>query len=60
LAQQEVIFASEGETLTVAHNTTSPDAYRAGIRASLLSLPSARGVVVGLDRVLGLDLGTTR
>jgi 4-hydroxy-tetrahydrodipicolinate reductase len=60
LAQQEVIFASEGETLTVAHNTTSPDAYRAGIRASLLSLPSARGVVVGLDRVLGLDLGPTR
>jgi len=60
LAKQEVIFASDGETLTVTHDTTSPDAYRAGIRAALLSLPTVSGVVVGLDRVLGLDLGSSR
>ena len=56
IAKQEVQFSGEGETLSIIHDTTSSDAYRAGIRAALLALPAARGVTVGLDNVLGISL----
>lgn len=56
-AKQEVIFSGEGETLAITHDTTSPDAYRAGIRAALLALPTLRGVTVGLDEILGIQFG---
>lgn len=58
VAKQDVVFAGEGETLTITHDTTSQEAYRAGIRAALRALPDARGVTVGLDRALGITLGT--
>lgn len=56
-AKQEVIFSGDGETLTITHDTTSSDAYRAGIRAALLALPTLEGVTVGLDEVLGIRIG---
>lgn len=56
IAKQEVIFAGEGETLTITHDTSSQNSYRAGIRAALLALPNATGVTIGLDRVLNISL----
>lgn len=57
VAKQDVIFAGEGETLTITHDTTSQEAYRAGIRAALLALTETTGVTVGLDRALGIRIG---
>lgn len=58
VAKQDVVFSSAGETLTITHDTTSQEAYRAGIRAALLAAPTARGVTVGLDTVLGIDFSS--
>ena len=55
VAKQEVRFGGAGEVLTITHDTQSSEAYRAGIRAALAALPTARGLTVGLDGVLGLD-----
>lgn len=53
VAEQQVIFGGQGETLTVTHTTTSSDSYAAGIRLALTAAP-LDGVVVGLEDLLGL------
>ncbi|MES2169593.1 MAG: 4-hydroxy-tetrahydrodipicolinate reductase [Actinomycetota bacterium] len=52
VAQQDVIFGGTGETLTISHVTVSPDSYRYGIALALRALPTAEGVVVGLDQLV--------
>lgn len=54
VARQEVRFGGEGEELTVTHVTHSSDSYRAGIKAALEAIGEVDGLVVGLERVLGL------
>ena len=56
LAQQDVIFGGVGETVRVSHETFSDESYAAGLLLGLRAAPTARGVVVGLDKLL--DLGT--
>ncbi|AYF96826.1 4-hydroxy-tetrahydrodipicolinate reductase [Protaetiibacter intestinalis] len=55
LAEQQVIFGGTGETLRVSHQTVSDASYEAGILLALRALPATRGLVVGLDTLLGLD-----
>lgn len=55
VAEQRVLFGGAGELLEIRHETLSPDAYRAGIRAAILAAPEMRGVVVGLGSLLGLE-----
>lgn len=57
LAQQEVVFAGNGETVSITHTTLSRDSYDAGIAATLKYVADAAqpGVTVGLDRVLGIS-----
>lgn len=56
VAHQEVRFGGTGETLMITHDTLSPAAYEAGIRAALLRTAEASDeVIVGLDAVLGLS-----
>lgn len=55
VAQQDVLLGGEGEVLTISHETLSQTAYEKGIMLALRSLPTALGVVVGLDAFLGLD-----
>jgi len=55
LAEQQVIFGGVGETLRITHQTVSDASYEAGILLALRALPEARGLVVGLDALLGLD-----
>lgn len=57
LAEQEVVFGGVGETLRIRHQTISDASYEAGILLALRALPAARGLVVGLDSLLGLDFG---
>jgi 4-hydroxy-tetrahydrodipicolinate reductase len=54
VARQSVILGGPGETLTITHDTTDSRAYAAGILHALRSAPDARGLTVGLDRLLGL------
>ncbi|MBC7590863.1 MAG: 4-hydroxy-tetrahydrodipicolinate reductase [Salinibacterium sp.] len=59
VAKQDVIFGGNGEVLTISHDTVAPNAYEAGILLALRAARTARGVIVGLDKLidLGLDQG---
>ena len=57
-AKQDVIFGGVGETLTISHETVSPRSYEAGILIALRAASGARGVIVGLDKLI--DLGSAR
>jgi 4-hydroxy-tetrahydrodipicolinate reductase len=54
-ARQEVVLGGDGETVRVIHDTHTDASYEAGIMLGLRAVREARGVVVGLDRLL--DLG---
>ncbi|MBB5640333.1 4-hydroxy-tetrahydrodipicolinate reductase [Cryobacterium roopkundense] len=56
LARQDVFLGGIGETLTISHNTLSPEAYTQGILLSLAATREARGVTVGLDQIVDLGL----
>ena len=58
VAKQDVIFGGYGEVLTISHDTLAPTAYEPGILLALRAVRSARGVVVGLDKLI--DLGSGR
>ncbi len=50
----EVIFASEGERLTLRHDAgQTPEPYVAGTLLAIRSLPGRVGLTRGLDRLLG-------
>ncbi|OUE28022.1 4-hydroxy-tetrahydrodipicolinate reductase [Clavibacter michiganensis] len=55
VAKQDVVFGGNGEVLTISHDTLAPSAYEAGILLALRATRSARGVSVGLDRLIDLD-----
>jgi len=54
VAKQDVIFGGTGEILTVTHETLSPSSYEAGILLALRAARTARGVTVGLDKLINL------
>lgn len=56
MARQEVHFGGRGETLTLTHLTTGPEAYRPGILAAIRATAEAAGVTVGLDRLIDLGI----
>jgi 4-hydroxy-tetrahydrodipicolinate reductase len=55
VAKQDVYFGGAGEVLTLTHETLSQTAYEAGIMLALRAVSDVRGVIVGLDALLGLD-----
>jgi len=52
-AKQSVLLSGESELLTISHETSSVQAYSAGILASIRFALNAQGVHVGLESVLG-------
>ena len=56
VARQDVIFGGNGEVLTISHETLAPSSYEAGILLALRAARTARGVVVGLDKLIDLGL----
>jgi 4-hydroxy-tetrahydrodipicolinate reductase len=53
VAHQEVILGGAGQTLTIRHDTTSREAFVAGVLLALNKLPElAPGVTVGLEKLL--------
>ena len=57
VAKQDVLLGGSGEVLTIGHETLSPTAYEAGIMLALRALRTARGVMVGLDKLIDLGSG---
>jgi 4-hydroxy-tetrahydrodipicolinate reductase len=53
VAHQEVLFGGTGEVLTIRHDTTSREAFTAGVLLALERLPGLPpGLTVGLDALL--------
>lgn len=57
VADQEVIFGLPGQTLTIAHRTTSREAYAPGVVLAIRRVISEPRFFRGLDELLGLRLG---
>jgi 4-hydroxy-tetrahydrodipicolinate reductase len=57
VAKQDVLLGGTGEVLTLSHETLSPSSYEKGLLLGLRAAATARGVVVGLDKLI--DLGST-
>jgi len=54
VADQEVIFGLPGQTLTIAHRTTSREAYIPGVLLAIRKITSEPRFYRGLDELLGL------
>jgi 4-hydroxy-tetrahydrodipicolinate reductase len=53
VAHQEVIFGSEGQLLTIRHDTTARESFADGVLLALAKLPELPpGLTVGLDSLL--------
>jgi 4-hydroxy-tetrahydrodipicolinate reductase len=54
VADQEVVFGLPGQTLTIAHRTTSREAYAPGVLLAIRKVSSERKFYRGLEEMLGL------
>jgi 4-hydroxy-tetrahydrodipicolinate reductase len=54
LASQEVILGCPGQTLTIKHDTTSRECYMPGVILATKEVVKRKGLVHGLDSLLGL------
>ena len=54
VAHQEVLFGSEGEMLTIRHDSLDRVSFMPGVLAAVRALPGRPGLTVGIDSVLGL------
>jgi 4-hydroxy-tetrahydrodipicolinate reductase len=54
VADQEVIFGLPGQTLTIAHRTTSREAYVPGVLIAIRAVTNGDRFYRGLDELLGL------
>jgi len=54
LAHQEVLLGAPGQTLSIRHDTISRECYMPGIILAVKEVIKRKGLVYGLDRLLGL------
>lgn len=54
VASQEIIFGSLGQTLTIRHDSWDRASYMPGVLLGIRSVGSLKGLVVGLDSLMGL------
>ncbi len=54
-AHHELIFGGPGETVTLAHDMSGPEAFGPGIKAALGHVLEADGVAFGLEAVLASE-----
>ncbi len=55
VAHQEVLFGGQGETLLVRHDSVSRESFMPGVIMAIKETPRIRGLVHGLDRLMGLQ-----
>lgn len=54
MAAQEVVFGGQGQTLLLRHDAISRESYMPGVILAVKEVVKIRGLVVGLDKLLGL------
>ncbi|MEN6304576.1 MAG: dihydrodipicolinate reductase C-terminal domain-containing protein, partial [Armatimonadia bacterium] len=54
VANQEVIFGGQGETLSIHHVTTSRESFMPGVVLAVRKVREQTGLVYGLEHVLDL------
>ena len=54
VAHQEVLFGTEGETLTLRHDSLDRVSFMPGVLTAVRAVPSRPGLTVGLESLLGL------
>ena len=55
VAHQEVIFGGTGETLKLRHDSMSRESFMPGVLRAIRAAPTLDHLVIGLDRLLGLE-----
>jgi len=55
VAHQEVLLGSEGETLTLRHDSLDRVSFMPGVLAAVRAVAGRPGLTVGIESVLGLD-----
>jgi 4-hydroxy-tetrahydrodipicolinate reductase len=58
VADQEVIFGLPGQSMTIAHRTTSREAYVPGVLLAIRKVTGEPWFYRGLGELLGLDPGS--
>lgn len=54
VAHQEVLFGTEGETLTIRHDSLHRSSFMPGVLLAVRSVPTRPGLTVGLEALLDL------
>ncbi|MBL7120141.1 MAG: 4-hydroxy-tetrahydrodipicolinate reductase [Dehalococcoidia bacterium] len=54
LSHQEVIFGAAGQTLSIRHDTISRECFMPGVILAVKKVAEYKGLVYGLDKLLGL------
>jgi 4-hydroxy-tetrahydrodipicolinate reductase len=54
VAHQEIVFGTEGETLTIRHDSLNRSSFMPGVLLGVRNVASRPGLTVGLEALLGL------
>jgi 4-hydroxy-tetrahydrodipicolinate reductase len=54
MAHQEVLFGAAGQTLSIRHDTINRECYMPGVLIAIKEIVKNKGLVFGLDKLLGL------
>jgi 4-hydroxy-tetrahydrodipicolinate reductase len=54
VAHQEIVFGTEGETLTIRHDSLDRSSFMPGVLLAVRNVPSRPGLTVGLEALLDL------
>jgi len=54
VAHQEIIFGTEGETLSIRHDSMHRSSFMPGVLLGIRHVAANPGLVVGLESLLGL------
>lgn len=55
VAHQEVLFGGLGQTLSIRHDSISRESFMPGVVMAVKEAPKIKGLVYGLDRLMGLE-----
>lgn len=55
VARHEVVFGGAGQTLTMTHDSINRESFMPGVLLAVKRVVTQDGLIVGLDRVLGLN-----
>jgi len=55
VAHQEVLFGSQGQTLSIRHDTTDRSCFMPGVVMAIKAVGSLPGLTVGLEKVLSIQ-----